>query len=297
MVADIVFLGLSMGTFYALIAVGLSAIFGVLRLVNFAHGEFFMIGAYAYSLTALHLGFPLYLSILFSFAIGAVFGVLMERLLMRPLYSGRLLGESALMRDEYAIIITFSLSIFLVNVAAQVFGPFSVRGTSLVEAERVTIGPITTGGHRVAASLLGIAILVLTVWLLRYTPWGKTVQAVAQNRFGASINGINTVRVTQVVFGISGGLASLSGALLAPIFHADPFVGELPAVKSFVIVVLGGMGSVAGAILGAYVLGIVEQLGGTFISSAYRDAYGFVLLIAVLLLRPQGIFGQRAREV
>lgn len=297
MLTDILFFGLSMGTFYALMAVGLAGIFGILKVINFAHGEFFMIGAYTYSLTALHLGVNPYLALLPAFVIGGLVGMVVERLLMRPLYEGKLLGESGALRDEYSIIITFALSLFLMNLAVQVFGPYPVQGPGLVAEERIRIGAFATSGHRIAAFALGVAILVVAVGFLRFSPWGKKIQATAQNRFGASLAGIDTSRVNLAVFGLSGGLAGLSGGLLAPIYHADPFVGALPAVKSFVIVVLGGMGSVPGAILGAYILGLLEQVGAVFVSGVYRDAYGFVLLLLVLLLRPQGLFGERAREV
>lgn len=297
MTADILFLGLSMGTFYALMAVGLAGIFGILKVINFAHGEFFMFGAYAYALTALQLGVNPYVAILPAFAVGALLGLLVERLLMRPLYEGKLIGETGPLRDEYSIIITFALSLFLMNLAVQLFGPYPMQGPGLTGQERVTLGPITTGGHRLAAFGLGLLILAAAVGFLRFSPWGKIIQATAQNRFGAAISGIDTARVNLGVFGLSGGLAALSGALLAPIYHADPFVGALPAVKSFVIVVLGGMGSVPGAIVGAYILGLLEQVGAVYVSGVYRDAYGFALLILVLLLRPQGLFGERAREV
>lgn len=297
MTADLVYLGLSMGTFYALMAVGLAGIFGILKVINFAHGEFFMLGAYGYALTALSLGLDPYLALLPAFAVGGILGLLVERLLMRPLYEGQLIGETGAMRDEYSIIITFALSLFLMNLAVQVFGPYPMQGPGLIADERVTFGPITTSGHRLVATGVGVLILLGAVGFLRFSPWGKMIQATAQNRFGAAIAGIDTSRVNLGVFGLSGGLAALSGALLAPIFHADPFVGALPAVKSFVIVVLGGMGSVPGAIAGAYILAFLEQFGAVYISGVYQDAYGFVLLILVLLLRPQGLFGERAREV
>lgn len=297
MTADLVYLGVSMGTFYALMAVGLAGIFGILKVINFAHGEFFMLGAYGYALTALNFGLSPVLAILPAFVVGAVLGLLVERLLMRPLYAGQMIGETGALRDEYSIIITFALSLFLMNLAVQVFGPYPVQGPGLVGDERVTFGPITTSGHRLVATGAGVAILLAAVGLLRFSTWGKVIQATAQNRFGAAIAGIDTSKVNLGVFGLSGGLAALSGALLAPIYHADPFVGALPAVKSFVIVVLGGMGSVPGAILGAYILAFLEQFGAVYVSGVYQDAYGFVLLILVLLLRPQGLFGERAREV
>jgi branched-chain amino acid transport system permease protein len=120
---------------------------------------------------------------------------------------------------------------------------------------------------------------------------------VAQNRFGASIAGIDTRMVSMLVFALAGGLAALSGALLAPLFHASPDVGVLPALKSFVIVVLGGMGSPIGSLVGGLILGVLESMGALYISYTYRDTFAFVILIMVLLLRPQGLFGERAREV
>lgn len=297
MLSDILFLAVSMGTFYALMALGLAGIFGILKVINFAHGEFFMAGAYAYALVALHLGVNPYLALLPAFACGAVIGLLVERLLMRPLYAGQFIGESGTLRDEYSIIMTFALSLFLMNLAAQVFGPYPVRGPDLIEASRVTLGTISTSGHRLVATGVGLAIVLAAVGFLHLSAWGKVIQATAQNRFGAAIAGIDTTRVNLGIFALAGGLAALSGALLAPIYHADPFVGALPAVKSFVIVVLGGMGSIPGAILGAYLLAFIEQFGGAYVSGQYQDAYGFLLLILVLLLRPQGLFGERAREV
>lgn len=297
MILNMLFSGLSMGTFYALMALGLSLIFGILKVVNFAHGEFFMIGAYIYAIFALNFGLSPWLAIFPAVVIGALVGIIVERLLMRPLYQGKLLGERSALRDEYAIIVTFALSIFLMNLAVQVFGPLPKRGPGLLSASSVHLGPIVSSGHRFAAFGFGVLLLVASYLFIRYSRWGKKIQAVAQNRFGASIAGVNTTRVSQVVFGVAGGLAALSGSLLCPIFHADPFIGALPAVKSFVIVVLGGMGSVTGAILGAYILGLVEIFGGVFISTAYQDAFGFVILILVLLLRPQGLFGEKSREV
>ncbi len=292
---DILVNGLIMGVLYGLMAVGLSLIFGILKVVNFAHGEFFMIGAYAYTLFALHLGFPPLVAILSAMLIGGGMGIWMERLLLRPLYTGYI--QWGAQRDEYAIIMTFGLSLLLIHLANQVFGPYAIRGPQLVSQTRITLGPITMGVHRLVAFALGGGLLLIAFFCLRYTMWGKTIQAVAQNRFGASIAGINTARTSMLVVALAGMLTALSGALLAPIFHAYPQVGTFPAVKSFVIVVLGGMGSTAGSILGGVILGILETFGAIYISYAYRDAFGFLILILTLLFRPWGLLGEKAREV
>lgn len=295
LLADLLVNGFVTGTFYSLMALGLTLVFGVLKVVNFAHGEFYMVGAYAYTLLALWAGVKPWAALPAALAAGALVGLLVERLLMRPLYATYVTWR--LPRDEYAVIVTFGLSLFLMNLATQLIGPKAYRGPELVHVRRVDLGIALMSGHRLAAFVVGMAMLVAAVAFIRYTPWGRQVQAVAQNRFGASLAGIDTARVSQLVFALGGGLAALAGALLAPLYHAHPQVGMLPAVKSFVIVVLGGMGSVAGSVVGGMVLGILEALGGAYVSYAYQDAFGFLILILVLMLRPWGLFGERGREV
>jgi branched-chain amino acid transport system permease protein len=295
LILEIVFTGLLMGSFYALMALGLTLIFGILKIVNFAHGEFFMIGAYAYTLLVVRAGMPQVPAIVTAVALGALAALLMERLLMRPLYTG-VIGPGAL-RDEYAIIVTFGLSLFLINLSHQVLGPYPIKGPDLIGASRMELFGFFVSPHRLLASGLAALTLGLVVWLIRTTVWGKRVQAVAQNRFGASIAGIDHARVSALVLALSGGIVALSGALLSPLFHAYPDVGAFPAVKSFVVVVLGGMGSIPGSILGGLLLGVLENFGAIYVSYEYRDTFGFVILMLVLLLRPEGLFGERAREV
>lgn len=292
---EAILLGLIMGVFYGLMAIGLTLIFGILKVVYFAHGESFMIGAFTYTLLALWLGVPLWLAIPGAIVTGGLVGVMVERLLVRPLYEK--FGDWQAMRDEYSIIVTFGLSLFLVNLANQTFGPYPFHGPPLTDVARFEFGPLIVGGHRLAAAVLGGAVLIGAYLFIQHSFWGKQIRAVAQNRFGASIAGIDTRMVSMLVFALAGGLAALSGALLAPLFHASPDVGVLPALKSFVIVVLGGMGSPIGSLVGGLILGVLESLGALYISYTYRDTYAFAILILVLLLRPQGLFGERAREV
>jgi branched-chain amino acid transport system permease protein len=295
LIFDIIVTGLMMGAFYALMAIGLSLIFGILKVVNFAHGEFFMVGAYVYTLLALKAGIPLWLALPSAFVLGAVVGWLTERLLMRPLYEKYTTWGA--MRDEYAIIVTFGLSLLLMNLANQIIGPYPYRGPQLVNLSRVEIGPLMISGHRLVASLVALLVLTSTHLFVRMSRWGKEIQAVAQNRLGASIAGINSARASALVLSLSGGIVALSGGLLAPLFHAFPAVGIFPALKSYVVVVLGGMGSIIGSIVGGFLLGVLESFGAVYISYAYRDTFGFVILILVLLFRPQGLFGEKVREV
>jgi branched-chain amino acid transport system permease protein len=292
---DLAVNGLITGLFYALMAVGLSLIFGILRVVNFAHGEFYMVGAYAYTLIALALGVSPWVSLPLAFLCGAMVGWLTERMLMRPLYAGY--SSWGLMRDEYAVIVTFGLSLLLVNLVDKVIGPYAYRGPTLVDVSRISLGPILISGHRLMAAGLAIAIILGTAALMKWSFWGRQIRAVAQNRLGASLAGIDTARASSIVFMLSGGLAALAGALLSPVINASPDVGAFPAIKSYVIVVLGGMGSVPGSILASLALGIIESFGAVYLSYDYRDAFGLVLLIFFLLFRPQGLFGEKGREV
>lgn len=292
---DLTVNGLIIGLFYALMAIGLSLIFGILRIVNFAHGEFYMIGAYAYTLIALFFGISPWLTLPCAFIAGMALGWATERLLMRPLYSGY--ASWGVMKDEYAVIITFALSLLLINLVDKVIGPNGYRGPSLVATTRVEIGQFMASGHRLMAAGIALLVLIAVGLFVRYSYWGRQIQAVAQNRLGASLAGIDTAKASSIVFALSGGLAALGGALLSPIINATPDVGAFPAVKSYVIVVLGGMGSIPGAVVASLILGVLESFGAVYISYGYRDTFGLVILILVLLFRPHGLFGERSREV
>jgi branched-chain amino acid transport system permease protein len=276
-------------------AIGLSLIFGILKVVNFAHGEFYMVGAYAYTLTSLVLGISPWIALPFAFLVGVVVGLVVERLLMRPLYAGY--AAWGLMRDEYAVIVTFGLSILLINLVDKIIGPYSYKGPPLVTVSRLVFGPLVISGHRLIAAVTAVAVIVAVMLMVRFSLWGRQIQAVAQNRLGASLAGIDTAKASAIVFALAGGLAAMSGALLANIFNPSPDVGVFPAIKSYVIVVLGGMGSVPGSIIASVILGVLESFGGVYISYQYRDTFGLFILILFLLFRPQGLFGEKSREV
>src|SRR3984893_7708410 len=292
---DLIINGLIIGVFYALMAIGLSLIFGVLKVVNFAHGEFYMVGAYAYTLGALMLGIPPWMALPFAFLAGVIVGLIVEPTLIRPRYAGY--TSWSVMRDEYAVIVTFGLSLLLINLVDKLIGPYAYKGPALAQASRIAIGPILISGHRLVAAVLAAAVIIAVMLVVRYSYWGRQIQAVSQNRLGASLAGIDPAKASAIVFALAGGLAAVSGALLANIFNPTPDVGVFPAVKSYVIVVLGGMGSLPGAIIAALILGVLESFGGVYVSYQYRDTFGLVILIQFLLFRPQGLFGERIREV
>jgi branched-chain amino acid transport system permease protein len=167
---DLLINGLVIGAFYALMAIGLSLIFGILKIVNFAHGEFYMLGAYAYTLSALKLDVPPWLALPLAFAVGGLTGLIVERLLMRPLYA-RYASWGA-MRDEYAIIVTFGLSLLLINLVDKFVGPYGFRGPALVDIARIYIGPVVMSGQRLLAAVLALIIIAATALFVRYSYWG-----------------------------------------------------------------------------------------------------------------------------
>jgi len=287
--------GLIFGLFYALMAVGLAMIFGVLRIVNFAHGEFYMVGAYAYVLVALKLGVPPWLALPAAAATGAALGWLVERLLMRPLYAGY--ASWSIMKDEYAVVVTFGLSLLLINLVDKVVGPYPYLGPPLTQASRFALGPVMLNGQKLIAAGVSALLLVALALFVKRSLWGRQIQAVAQNRLGASLAGIDATRTTSLIFALSGLLAALSGALLAPLINPSPDVGAFPAIKSYVIVVLGGMGSIWGAMIASLLLGVLESFFAVYVSYDYRDAFGLLILVLVLLFRPQGLLGEKGREV
>ena len=292
---DLLINGLIIGLFYALMAIGLTLIFGILKVINFAHGEFYMVGAYTYTLAALKLGTGPWFALPLAFAAGALVGWLAERTLMRPLYTGY--TSWGLMRDEYSVVVTFALSLLLINLVDKVVGPYSQRGPALVDIPRMALGPIMLSGQKLVATAVAAAMIAGLALFIRYSSWGRQIRAVAQNRLGASLAGIDTTRASSLVFTLSGALAALSGALLAPIINASPDVGAFPAIKSYVIVVLGGMGSMPGSVVASLMLGVLESFGAVYISYDYRDTFGLVILMLVLIFRPQGLFGEKGREV
>ena len=287
--------GLVIGAFYALTAIGLSVVFGVLRIVNFAHGELYMLGGYAYYLLVATLGVPAIAAV--PLAAGALFatGALIEAALVRPVHTGRVDRP-----DEYAIMITFALAILLQNLALSVFGPWPLRPEPIFRG-RVEIGELIVSGDRLAAALLGAAIIAAILLFVRYSWAGRAMRAVSQDRGAAEALGLDVGRASMLAFGLGAALAGAAGALIGPVFNVTPVMGVIPVVKAYVVVVLGGLGSIPGAILGALILGQVEVFATVLIPDttralAYKDAYGLALLVLVLLLRPQGLFGERTRR-
>ena len=279
--------GVTIGVVYALIAIGLTLVFGILGVINFAHGDFYMIGAFlTYTLTV-RLGLDYFLALPLTIAGGGAVGLLAERLTVRPLKD----------RHMFTVVLsTLGLSIFLENGALLVWGP-DPREIELAWGSRpLLIGGVVITFLRVAVLGTAAALIVALTWFIRRTTWGMAMRAVAANRDAAALMGIPVDRVYAITFAVGSALAGVAGGLLGAMFTIEPTMGEWAVVKAFSVVIMGGMGHVPGAVLGGIILGVAESLGAGFLpgGTSYKDGIGYAILILVLLYRPQGLFGRGA---
>lgn len=283
--------GVMIGVLYALMALGITFIYSIVKMINWAMGEFYMIGSYLqYALISAWLGPDLWYVAAALSAFGVfLLGALVEPILIKPMFT------SAIERkDDYATVVTIALLLLLRSAATALAGPNQFTpGSNL---PNVMIGPLPESGARLAAFLSALAAVALFYFLLKRTWLGLALRAAAQSRVGAQTAGVDVLRLDQIAFGLGVGLAGLAGALLAPVFMVFPTDGVVTTVKGFEIIVIGGLGSIPGALLAGVMLGVVESLGAAFISSPYQNVYGFLLVLLVLLIRPNGLFGERQRQ-
>jgi branched-chain amino acid transport system permease protein len=284
--------GLVVGVIYALIAVGVTLIFSILKIVNFAHGDLYMLGGYCAYYIISWFDMPPIIAMALSMATIFLLAVLLEQLLLTPLYS-----DTTERKDEYGLIVTFGLAYFLRNAAIIVFGPFPLKPPSFVEG-RTEIGNLIVTNDRIFAAVAGIILILALLYFMHRTIWGQALDAVSQSRDSAAIVGINPRRFNSLAFGVGAALAAGAGALIAPIFSLAPDMGVLANINAYVIVILGGMGSVFGSALAGIFIGEAESLFTAFFPDptrafAYTNAFGVLVLMLVLIFRPSGFFGRR----
>lgn len=274
--------GLVLGASYSVIAVGLTLVFGILHIANFAHGAFFAIGAYAILLLG-GWGMPYLAALPIAVAIVALVGLVTEfSVIRRAIYGG----------GHGAIIVTFALGQAIVAALVLLFGPDPHPiGSPFAQATVSGLGMVIAG-QRLFVLLTSVLVLVGFGAWLRYTVKGQQVLAVAQNPRGALYSGINVPMIRSLSFVVGVAAAGLAGALLAPIVTAYPTMGNATLVTGFTVVILGGMGSIPGALLGALLIGVANAMFETYVSVSWTPALGWILVIAVLLLWPQGLMGR-----
>jgi len=275
--------GVTLGSLYAFIAVGLTIIYGITRIINFAHGRFYMLGAYItyifLQIIGLHYFIALPLTILTLFIIGYLFDVIVLRKIRERGY-------------VVTTVITLCVGLIIGNLVKAIWGRIDLMMHTFL-TKSVTIGPITTYAQR----LFSIPVILVTFWILHYflfnTKTGNAMRAYSQNQELCIAVGVDTNRILTFSIALSASLAGLGAAVIAPLFRIFPDVGGLPINKAYVIICMGGFGNVKGALLCAFIIGITESVLAGYFFPSYRDLFGFALAIIVFLIRPQGIFGTK----
>ncbi len=277
-----IFNGIMLGSTYAIVALGLTLVFGILHIPNFAHGHLYMLGAYiSFFLMTLY-GFGFWTALVSSMVVLGLIGMLIERVVYRPLQD-RPHINSFISAVGALIILETSVIVFWGPQGRRIPNPYP---------DIVELLGITMSYQRLLVIVAAIVLIILLQIFIKKTTPGTTIEAVAQNREGAMLVGINVNWVSSLTFAISTATAAAAASLVAPIFMISPTMGALLGMKAFVIVILGGLGSIPGAIVGGYILGILEAIGGGYLSAAYKDVYAFGALILILSVRPTGLFGK-----
>jgi branched-chain amino acid transport system permease protein len=275
-----------LGGTYALLGIGLTLIFGIMRVVNFTHGELYAFGAYVVYLVAAALGLGFFLGLAVAVTAGVLLGALMEIALLRPMRNADVDTVMLVMIGAWIIMQNCELFVWG-GVAKAIVTPFP-------EAPLV-LGPVSISWLRLFVLLIALLLIVATYLLIHRTRLGRAMRATFQDRETAALMGVDINAIHTATFAIGSGLAAAAGALLGPVFLVTPTMGDLASLKAFAIVILGGLGNITGATMGGFILALVEEIGAGYVSSGYRDAMGFLIIIVVLLFKPTGLFARAER--
>ena len=282
--------GLSLGSVYAIIALGYTMVYGIAKMLNFAHGDVIMIGAYLVFMTMTGSGMPVVVSIVISIICCTALGMLIEKVAYKPLRKA----------TNLAVLITaIGVSYFLQNMALLIFGSNPISFTSVITWQGITLagGQLKITGVTIITIITCLIIMVALMWFVKNTKPGQAMRAVSEDRDAATLMGINVNGTISLTFAIGSGLAAIAGALLCSTYPSlTPYTGSMPGIKAFTAAVFGGIGSIPGALVGGLLLGIIEILAKAYISSQLADAIVFAVLIIVLLVKPTGILGKQIKE-
>lgn len=283
--------GISLGSVYAIIALGYTMVYGIAKMLNFAHGDVIMVGGYVALFAVTDMGLPPVLGILIAMAVCTVLGITIERIAYKPLRNAS---------SSLAVLITaIGVSYLLQNIALLIFGANTKSFQSMVSVPSLVLagGQITITGVTIVTVISCIVIMVGLTLFIKKTKSGQAMLAVSEDKGAAQLMGINVNGTIGLTFAIGSGLAALAGVLLCSAYPSlTPYTGAMPGIKAFVAAVFGGIGSIPGAMIGGILLGIIEILGKAYISSQLADAIVFAVLIVVLLVKPTGILGKNIQE-
>jgi branched-chain amino acid transport system permease protein len=275
-----------LGGTYALLGIGLTLIFGIMRVVNFTHGELYAFGAYTVYLVAAALGLNFFLGLVVAVVAGMLLGAMIEITLLRPMRAADI---------DTVMLVMIGAWIVMQNTELLVWGGVAKAIVTPFPDAPLVIGPVSISWLRVFVLAAALLLILGAYVLIHRTKLGKAMRATFQDPDAAALMGVHIKGIHTATFAIGSGLAAAAGALLGPVFLVTPTMGDLASLKAFAIVILGGLGNITGATIGAFILALVEELGAGYVSSGYRDAMGFLIIIVVLLFKPTGLFARAER--
>ncbi|HZT46978.1 MAG TPA: branched-chain amino acid ABC transporter permease [Hyphomicrobiaceae bacterium] len=277
---------LILGGTYALLGIGLTLIFGIMRVVNFTHGELYSFGAYMMFMWVMLAGANFFLALPLAIVLGIVLGAVLELLLLR-----RLRGADI----DTTMLVMIGAWIALQNLEQFTWSGVAKSIDTPFPTSPLVLGPVSLSWSRLFVFVVALALIVASYALISRTRLGKAMRATFQDRETAALMGVEIDFIHTATFALGSGLAAAAGALLGPVFVVYPTMGDLASLKAFAIVILGGLGSIPGATVGGFILAFMEELGAGYVSSGFRDGMGFLLIIVILILKPTGLFAQRER--
>lgn len=280
--------GIALGSVYALIALGYTMVYGIVQLINFAHGDIYMIGAFAAYYAANMFNLSFVPTLLVAMVVCALLGMTIERLAYRPIRKAPKIT---------ALITAIGISLLLENLVRIIIGPNPKSFPGLLTSKMVTIGNLEIDSLKVVTLGVSIGLMILLTFIVHNTKVGKAMRAVSQDKDAARLMGIDIDRIISYTFGIGSALAAVGGVLVGVLYQRiDPLMGIMPGLKAFTAAVLGGIGVIPGAMAGGVLMGIAESLTKGFISTKFSDAIAFSILIIILLFRPSGLLGKKSSE-
>jgi branched-chain amino acid transport system permease protein len=279
--------GIAQGSIYALIALGYTMVYGIIKLINFAHGEFYMIGAF-FGFYLISAGLPLYLALPLSMLGSGLAAVIVEKLVYKPIrHAGRI----------PALITALGVSLFFQYFGQLTIGADPKAFPPVMEEKSYAFGEIYITNTQIMIMSVTLFLMIFLWWLVKHTKTGKAMRATSFNKDAAELMGINTDKIISLTFFVGASLAGAAGVLVAMYYNSvEPMMGMIPGLKAFVAAVLGGIGIIPGAVIGGLVLGVAENLVVGYWESTYRDAIAFAILIFILLIKPTGLLGKNVRE-
>lgn len=282
--------GISLGSIYAVIALGYTMVYGIAKMLNFAHGDVIMVGGYVVFFAMTSFNLNSWVAILLSIIVCTVLGIVIEKIAYKPLRQA----------SSLAVLITaIGVSYFLQNIALLLFGAQPVNFTSVVTIPKITLagGEIVITGEAIAAIVVSVIIVVALSFFINKTKPGRAMLAVSEDKGAAQLMGVNVNKTISLTFAIGSGLAAIAGVLLCSAYPSlSNMTGAMPGIKAFVAAVFGGIGSIPGAMIGGIFIGVIEILSKSYISPQLADAIVFAVLILVLTIKPTGILGKKISE-